>query len=83
MLQLWEFRVWWGRAGILAAALQERYLAHVVRRHALAVEQLAYSIKGGGAQREWLHLSERMFAAVNDAEARMAAQSALRAHTRC
>ena len=48
------------------------------------VHQLGYSLDGGVGERECLDLSERMFAAVNLAEARMAgAKFALRAHMRC
>jgi len=50
---------------------------------AIQVHQLGDSLDPGAAKRECRHLSERMFAAVDQAEARMAAKSTLREHTRC
>ncbi|HWS92918.1 MAG TPA: hypothetical protein VN306_10610 [Mycobacterium sp.] len=61
-----------------------KQLCDDLREFAIEVYQLGYSLGGGVAERECLDLSERMFAAVNLAEARMAgAKFALRAHMRC
>ena len=55
-----------------------------LRQFAIQVCQLGYSLDGGVAERECLELNERMLAAIEQAEARMAsAKSVLRAHTRC
>jgi hypothetical protein len=54
------------------------------RQFAFEVYQLGYSVEGGAAERECLDLSERMLAAVDQAEARMVGPKfALRAHVRC
>jgi hypothetical protein len=61
-----------------------KQLCDDLRLFAIQVRQLGYSRDGGVAVREYVDLSERMLAAVKQAEARMAgAKSVLRAHTRC
>ena len=61
-----------------------KQLCNELRQFAIEVYQLGYSLEGGVAERECLNLSERMLAAANQAEARMAgAKFALRAHVRC
>jgi hypothetical protein len=61
-----------------------KQLCDDLRRFAIQVRQLGYSLDGAAAERECLDLSERMLAAIKQAEARMAgAKSALRARTRC
>ena len=61
-----------------------RQLCDDLHQFAIQVRELGYSCDGGVAERECLDLSERMLAAVKQAEARMAcAKFALRAHTRC
>jgi len=61
-----------------------KQLCNDLRQFAMEVYQLGYSLEGGVAERECLDLSERMLAAVNQAEARMVdAKFALRAHMRC
>ena len=61
-----------------------KQLCDDLRQFAIQVRQLGYSLDGCGAEREYMDLSERMLAAVKQAEARMAdAKSALREHTRC
>ena len=62
-----------------------KQLCNDLHQFAIQVRQLGYSLDGGVAERECLVLSERMLAAVKQAEARMApgAKSVLRAHTRC
>jgi hypothetical protein len=47
-----------------------------VRQFAIQVRQLGFSLNGGFGEWECLDLSERMLAAVNQAEARLAAESA-------
>ena len=46
-----------------------------LRQIAIEVRQVAFSLSGGVGERECLDLSERMFAAIEQAEARMAAKS--------
>jgi hypothetical protein len=61
-----------------------KQLCDDLRQFAIQVRQLGYSLDGAVAERECMDLSERMLAAVKQAEARMVcAKSALRAHTRC
>jgi hypothetical protein len=61
-----------------------KQLCDDLRQFAIQVRQLGYSLDGAGAERECMDLSERMLAAVEHAEVRMAgAKSALRADTRC
>jgi hypothetical protein len=61
-----------------------KQLCDDLRQFAIQVRQLGYSVDGRATERECMDLSERMLAAVKQAEARMAgAKSALRAHTRC
>ena len=43
-----------------------------LRQFAIQVRQIAFSVNGGVGERECLNLSERMLAAVKQAEARMA-----------
>ena len=43
-----------------------------LRQFAIQVRQIAFSVNGGVGERECLDLSERMLAAVKQAEARMA-----------
>ena len=55
-----------------------------LRQFATQVRQLGYSVERGVAERECLYLSERMLAAVKQAEIRMAGgKFTLRADTRC
>ena len=49
-----------------------KQLCDDLRRFAFEVYQLGYSLNGGVGERECLNLSERMLAAVKQAEARMA-----------
>jgi hypothetical protein len=64
--------------------MRMKQLCDDLRQFAIQVRQLAYSRDRVVAERECLDLSERMLAAVNQAEARMvSAKLALRAHTRC
>jgi hypothetical protein len=61
-----------------------KQLCDDLRQFAIQVRQLECCRDGGVAERECMDLSERMLAAVKQAEARMAgAKSVLRAHTRC
>ena len=61
-----------------------KQLCDDLRQFAIQVRQLAHSRDRVVVERECLDLSERMLAAVDQAEARMAsAKFALRAHTRC
>jgi hypothetical protein len=61
-----------------------KQLCDDLRQFAIQVYQLGYSLEGGIGERQCLDLSERMFAAANEAEARMAgAKATLRTHTRC
>jgi hypothetical protein len=46
-----------------------------LRQFAIEVRQVGFSLGGGVGERECLDLSERMFAAVEQAQARMAAKS--------
>ncbi len=46
-----------------------------LRQFAIQVRKLGYSLDGGVGERECLDLSERMIAAVKQAEARTAAKS--------
>ena len=46
-----------------------------LRQFAIEVRQVGFSLGGGVGERECLDLSERMFAAVEQAQARMAAES--------
>jgi hypothetical protein len=52
-----------------------KQLCDDLRRFAIEVRQLGFSLSGRVGERECLDLSERMFAAVEQAEARMAAKS--------
>jgi hypothetical protein len=52
-----------------------KQLCDDLRQFAIEVRQLGFSLSGGVGERECLDLSERMFAAVEQAEARMAAKS--------
>jgi hypothetical protein len=49
-----------------------KQLCDDLRQFAIQVRQLGYSLHGGAGERECLALSERMLAAVKQAEARMA-----------
>jgi hypothetical protein len=49
-----------------------RQLCDDLRRFAIQVRQIGFSVSGGVGERECLDLSERMLAAVEQAEARMA-----------
>jgi hypothetical protein len=49
-----------------------KQLCDDLRQFAIQVRQLGYSLSGGVGERECLDLSERMLAAVKQAEARMA-----------
>jgi len=61
-----------------------KQLCDDLRQFATQVRQLGYSRDTSVTERECLDLSERMLAAVEQAEARMAgAKTAVRAHTRC
>jgi hypothetical protein len=61
-----------------------KQLCDDLRQFAIQVYQLGYSLEGGIGEWQCLELSERMFAAVNQAEARMAAaKPTLQAHSRC
>ena len=62
-----------------------KQLCNDLRQFAIQVRQLGYSLDDGeAAERECLYLSERMLAAVKQAEARLVgAKSTLRADTRC
>jgi hypothetical protein len=56
-----------------------KQLCDDLRQFAIQVRQLGYSLDGGVGERECLDLSERMLAAVEQAEASMAgAKSTLR-----
>ena len=46
-----------------------------LRQFAIEVRQVGFSLSGGVGERECLDLSERMFAAIEQAEASMAAKS--------
>jgi hypothetical protein len=48
-----------------------KQLCDDLRQFAVQVRQLGYSFDGGAGERECLDLSERMLAAVKQAEARM------------
>jgi hypothetical protein len=47
-----------------------KQLCDDLRQFAIQVRQLGYSLNGGAGERECLELSERMLAAVKQAEAR-------------
>jgi hypothetical protein len=49
-----------------------RQLCDDLRRFAIQVRQIGFSVSGGVGERECLDLSERMLAAIKEAEARMA-----------
>ncbi|OBG35144.1 hypothetical protein [Mycobacterium sp. E3198] len=49
-----------------------KQLCDDLHRFAIEVRQLGYSLQGGLGERECLALSDRMLAAVEDAEARLA-----------
>ena len=49
-----------------------KHLCDELRQFAIQVHRLGYSLDGGVGERECLDLSERMLAAVKQAEARMA-----------
>jgi hypothetical protein len=70
-----------GTPGGRAVGLGEgamRQLCDDLRRFAIEVRQVGFSVRGGVGERECLDLSERMFTAVEQAEARMAAKSTRR-----
>ena len=52
-----------------------KQLCHELHQFAIQVHQLGYSLGEGVGERECLDLSERMIAAVKQAEARMARAS--------
>jgi len=56
----------------LAKKAAMKKLCDDLRQFAIQVRQLAYSLNGGVGERECLELSERMLAAVKQAEASMA-----------
>ena len=64
-----------------------KQLSNDLRQFAIQVRQLGFSLNGGVGERECLDLSERMLAAVKQAEARMAAAKSIplvdMAETRC
>ena len=64
-----------------------KQLCDDLRQFAIQVRQLGFSLNGGVGERECLDLSERMLAAVKQAEARMAAAKSIplvdMAETRC
>jgi hypothetical protein len=64
-----------------------KQLCDDLRQIAIQLRQLGYSLDGGVMARECLNLSERMLAAVNQAEARMAGAKSTpfvdTAETRC
>ena len=63
-----------GRAvGLEGGAMKQ--LFDDLRQFAIEVRQVGFSLGGGVGERECLDLSERMFAAVEQAQARMAAKS--------
>jgi hypothetical protein len=53
-----------------------KQLCDDLRQLAIEVRQVGFSLSGGVGERECLHLSERMLAAVEQAEARMASTGA-------
>jgi hypothetical protein len=55
-----------------------KQLCDDLRQFAIQVHQLGYSLGGGVGERECLYLSERMLAAVKQAETRMAADQLTR-----
>jgi hypothetical protein len=60
-----------------------KQLCDELRQFAIEVHRLGYSLDRGTGEQQCLDLSERMLAAVNEAEARMAgARATLRAHAR-
>ena len=64
--------------GIARLASEEgamKQLCDDLRQFAMEVHQVGFSVSGGVGERECLDLSERMFAAVEQAEASMAAKS--------
>ena len=54
-----------------------KQLCDDLRQFAIEVRQVGFSLSGGVGERQCLDLSERMFAVLQQAEARMAAKSAL------
>ena len=65
-------------SGVARLAWEEgamKQLCDDLRQFAIEVHQVGFSLSGGVGERECLDLSERMFAAVAQAEARMAAKS--------
>jgi hypothetical protein len=64
-----------------------KQLCHDLRRFAIQVRQVGFSLSEGEGEREWLDLSERMLAAVEQADARMAGAKSTplvdTAETRC
>ena len=58
-----------------------KQLCDDLRQFAVQVHQLGYSLDGGVGERECLILSERMIAAVKQAESRMASASSKTALT--
>jgi hypothetical protein len=64
-----------------------KQLCNDLREIAIQLRQLGYSLDGGAMERECLDLSERMLAAVKQAEARMAGAKSTplvdTAETRC
>jgi hypothetical protein len=53
-----------------------KQLCDDLRQFAIEVRPVGFSLSGGVGERECLHLSERMLAAVEQAEARMASPGA-------
>ena len=67
-----------GHQGVARLAWEEgamKQLFDDLRQFAIEVRQVGFSLGGGVGERECLDLSERMFAAVEQAQARMAAKS--------
>jgi hypothetical protein len=61
-----------------------KQLCDELRQFAIQVYQLGYFLDGGIGERQCRDLSERMFAAANEAEARMAsAKAGLQVDSRC
>ena len=57
---------------LLATKGAMKQLCADLRQFAVEIRQLGFSLNGGVGERECLDLSERMLAAVNQAEAKMA-----------
>jgi hypothetical protein len=58
-----------------------KQLCYDLRQFAMEVRQVGFSLSGGVGERQCLDLSERMLAAVKQAEARMAGAKSTRLST--